>query len=173
MIPDPNGMDRNDVTSFPKYSHKESYGKDNPELFPDKSITRKHGIVETVPLVVGPASGEGLPFSETTLDKYGGINDKLKSDGIQFNEVESIEKTLLIHRRDGTKILATYTEKCEIADMIALEKNVMKNDADLGLMISMEFSYDSKLFVVGRDLDLMKWDVFLRDGLVVEPSWFY
>ena len=99
--------------------------------------------------------------------------EKLKTDDIQFQKVDSIENTILIRREDGTNILATYLDKCEIEDMITLEKNVMKKDADLGLMISLEFSYDSKLYVVGRDLVLMKWNVFLRDGLVVEPSWFY
>jgi len=156
LIPELVAMDRNDVTPFPKYTHKEPYGKDKPA-------------------VVHSLSGEGrtgtlLPVN--ALDKYADIKEKLKTDDIPFQEVESIEKTILIQRKDGTKILATYTEKCEILDMIALEKNVTKNDADLGLMISLELSYDSKLYVVGRDLNLMKWDVFLRDGLVVEPSWF-
>ncbi len=178
-MPEPGGIDRNDVSSFPKYTHKESRGKDTPEAFID-NIFRNQGekqeIVETFPVAAHPSSDKGRTgkqFPENTLDKYASIMEKLKMDGIQFHEVEGIEKTILIQRNDRTRILATYTKKCEIEDMVALEKNVAEKDADLGLMISLEFSYDSKLFVVGRDLDLLKWDVFLNDGLVVEPSWFY
>jgi len=160
-IPEPNHVDRTDLTSFPKYTHKEHDGEDKPEIFLDTKLR------EDTP------SGELFSIPENPQDRYASIKQKLKTDDIRFQEMESIENTVLILRKDGMKILATYTEKCEIQDVIALEKNVTNNDVNLGLMISMEFSYDSKLFVVGRDLDLMKIGVLLRDGLVVEPSWFY
>ena len=101
------------------------------------------------------------------------IRSRLSEEG--FNLVEPVIEgaDMKIIREDGSNILVKYTEECKEEDMGLLERILENDEAQIGLMISKNFSYDAKLFIVGKDLHILEWERFINNGLVVEPSWFY
>lgn len=78
---------------------------------------------------------------------------------------------MVARRGDGTKIIARYVDECNVTDLIKLERVVKDLAIDIGIMLSKTFSCDSKLYVIGRDLDIVNWSKFKENGLVMEPPW--
>ena len=114
---------------------------------------------------------------ETTLPVTGAeglarIRSVLTESGLEFEDVNMEGADIRIIGKDDKNILLGYAECCEARDMMRLEKCVEMENAHSGLMISNSFSYDSKLYLIGRNLDIKELGSFMEEGLSMEPSWF-
>ena len=166
--------DRNRTVPFPKYTHKYLDPAMEAEPVPDDS---EFEPVESLQPYPGYSHKPATNEMETTVPVTGieglaRIRSVLVESGLEFEDADMDGADIRITGKNDRNILLGYVETCDARDLMRLEKCVEMENAHLGLMISNSFSYDSKLYLIGRNLDIKELGSFIEEGLPVEPSWF-
>jgi len=159
---------------FPKYSHKDA---DQPMEPPQVPVELKDETIESLQPHPKYSHKPAVNEMKTMLPISGAkglarIRSVLAESGLEFEDANMEGADIRIIRKDDKNILLGYVECCEARDMMRLEKCVETENAHSGLMISTSFSYDSKLYLIGRNLDIKEFGSFMEEGLSMEPSWF-
>ena len=171
---DVDSTDPNRTVHFPKYTHKDA---DHPMEPPKVLVESKDEPIESPQPYPRYSHKPAVNEMETTLPVTGAeglarIRSVLTESGLEFEDVNMEGADIRIIGKDDKNILLGYAECCEARDMMRLEKCVEMENAHSGLMISNSFSYDSKLYLIGRNLDIKEFGSFMEEGLSMEPSWF-
>jgi len=103
-------------------------------------------------------------------ERFDIMKDRLREGGYHLVGTDP-RGYLILRRNDGTGTLVGFARECDVPEMAGLEKAVEMQGVDSGIMISDRFTYDCKLYVIGRDLDIVSWEQFKEGGLAMEPSW--